>query len=377
MSLRLDIIRDGPALRALAPEWEALLVAARRPSLSLTPEWLLAWWEVFGSDGRELLVMAVRDGDDLVGLAPLQRTAHRYFNAIPLRRVAFLGTGEPEAEEVCSEYLDVVAAPGREREVAAAVWAGLRECEWDEVVLADVPSGSAALAALCERGTEAGHAAETVAMAEATYVPLAGGWEGVLARLGGGTRYRIRKALGDFEAHGRLTRPDGGDAFLAGLDRLATLHAARWAARGKPGAFATERFRAFHRRFAAAALPRGWVRLLFLEWDGEPVAGHYLFEYGRRVWFYQAGIRPFAIAGTGPGMLLHALAIREAAGRGLAEYDFLKGTAGHKRQWSRTTRRVVTARWARPGLRERLLAGTRWTAAAARQVRRLAGVGKG
>ncbi len=374
MSLQIQVIQDAATLKALAPEWDELLAAAGCPSLCLTPEWLLTWWEVFGGGGRELFVLAVREGGRLVGLALLHWAPHRYHGVLPFRRLAFLGTGEAEAEEVCSEYLDMVAAPGREAAVAEAVWTALRDAAWDEMVLADVPEGSAMLAALRRWGAAAG-VAEGVTRARATYVPLRGGWDGVLAGLGRSTRYRIRRALQEFERHGKLIEVTGGGDREAWLDRLAGLHQARWEARGQPGAFATERFRAFHRRFAEAAMPRGWVRLLFLEWDSEVVAGHYLFEYGDRVWFYQAGIRPFAIAGTGPGMLLHALAIRDAAARELAEYDFLKGTAAHKRQWSRQTRQVVTVRWGRGSLREGLLAGARWTAAASRPIRRLARVG--
>lgn len=376
MSLWVETIREGATLRALAPQWERLLASRAEPSLCLTPEWLITWWDVFGGNERELFVLAIREGGELVGLAPLQRMSHRYYGAIPFRRIAFLGTGEDEAEEICSEYLDILAAPGREPEVAGAVWAALDEAAWDEVVLADIPEGSLAFATLRAEIARTAPAVEEVVPAEVTYVPLHNGWEGVLAALGGGTRYRIRRALQEFERHGELVTVTRAEEFAPWFEQLTALHQGRWEARGRPGAFAAERFRAFHRRFAAAALPRGWARLLFLKWDGNVVAGHYLFEYADRVWFYQAGIRPFAIAGTGPGMLLHALAIRGAAAQGLTEYDFLKGTSGHKQQWSRTTRRTLTARWARPSLRERLLAGVRWSAEASRPIRRMTGVGQ-
>ncbi len=373
MGLSIRVLRDAPALRTLAPDWEQLLTTTGHLSICLTPAWLTTWWDIFAGPERELCAISVWDGRRLVGFAPLQRTLHRYYGVIPFPRIAFLGTGEPEAEEVCSEYLDLLAVPGAEAPVADAVWKCLGDATWDEMVLAEMPEGSPMLSALLHA---VGATAGVPSLREdspATVLPLRGGWDDLLSGLGPSTRYRIRRALREFEQHGKLLEVTQPAEFDRWFDRLACLHQARWAARGKPGAFATERFRAFHRRFAALAMPRGWVRLLFLEWDGELVAGHYLFEYANRLWFYQAGIRPFPIAGTGPGMLLHALAIRDAAARGLGEYDFLKGVAGHKRQWSRTTRRVVTARWTRGRLRERLLAGARWTAQASRPIRRLTG----
>jgi hypothetical protein len=38
----------------------------------ITPEWLQAWWQVFGS-GRELFIHVIRDGESIIGIAPLMR----------------------------------------------------------------------------------------------------------------------------------------------------------------------------------------------------------------------------------------------------------------------------------------------------------------
>ena len=63
------------------PDGGASSRARRTPQPVLTPLWLLAWWREFGdADGRALRVVAVEDGDDLVGLAAAarcRRAAHR------------------------------------------------------------------------------------------------------------------------------------------------------------------------------------------------------------------------------------------------------------------------------------------------------------
>src|SRR5690606_12887967 len=95
------------------------------------------------------------------------------------------------------------------------------------------------------------------------FVQLPKSWDEYLERLGKRKRKRIqnyRRRLareGNF-AQRLVTTPD--DVFPA-LETLAELHAIRWGARGKPGAFESERFGAFHRAVTREFLGLGWLDL--------------------------------------------------------------------------------------------------------------------
>ena len=105
-------------------EWRALNQRARAGSMFLGPEWLEPWWKHFGA-GRELATICVREGGRLIGLLPLFLERAR-LGGIELRRLAFLG----DAQTGC-DYLDVLAEPGREREVLERCLAKLIELPWD------------------------------------------------------------------------------------------------------------------------------------------------------------------------------------------------------------------------------------------------------
>jgi CelD/BcsL family acetyltransferase involved in cellulose biosynthesis len=64
------------------------------------PPWLKAWWATFGS-GWALRMMGVRQGEELIGVAPLR-----------VREGEARFIGDPD---LC-DYLDFVVAPGREAE---------------------------------------------------------------------------------------------------------------------------------------------------------------------------------------------------------------------------------------------------------------------
>jgi CelD/BcsL family acetyltransferase involved in cellulose biosynthesis len=116
------VLRDAGALAALRDEWHALLMQSGGAEVFQTHEWMSTWWEVFGDQDRELFVVTVRQGGRLVGLAPfLIRRIGRWSRA-QVRRLEFLGTGEAEEDEVCSDFLDIVAAPAHRQRVSALVW---------------------------------------------------------------------------------------------------------------------------------------------------------------------------------------------------------------------------------------------------------------
>ena len=122
-SLTVTALGSIEAVDAVAGAWDDLLGRSRDPEIFLTHTWMRTWWEVFGGEGeRQPLVLLVHDGSDLIGLLPLQVRPVSGLGPARLRRLEFLGTGEDEADEVCSDFLDVIAAAGREDDVCQALW---------------------------------------------------------------------------------------------------------------------------------------------------------------------------------------------------------------------------------------------------------------
>src|SRR5436853_5165832 len=72
----------------LVPAWRELLADSACDEVTLSPEWLLPWWEVFGGrDGRRPRFLRFDEGGRLVGLAPLLSRRHWYRPGLPFRRL--------------------------------------------------------------------------------------------------------------------------------------------------------------------------------------------------------------------------------------------------------------------------------------------------
>jgi CelD/BcsL family acetyltransferase involved in cellulose biosynthesis len=357
--LDVQVITDAAAAELLRAEWHALLVRsnADQNGLTLTPEWVLTWWSEFGGlGGRQLRLTTFRQGGRLVGLAPLLRRRVWYPPGIPFRRLELLGTGEPPADAICSDYLGVIAERGAEEVVVTSlvmsVRAGLMG-GWDEVVLSMMAGDDFLPGRLEEAFAHAGLAVERRILGEAPYIELPASWNEYLRRLSANDRRMVKQSLKAWadSAEGKLERA----ADRAGLERgkqvLARLHTERWQ---HAGAFRSPRFVCFHNTIMEWLLDRGELELLTLWVKEEPVAALYGLVWNGKVYFYQSGRRPDLGGRFRPGIVLLALAIQSAIETGRREFDFLYGAERYKKQLAGCSRPLVELRIARSSLRERL-----------------------
>jgi CelD/BcsL family acetyltransferase involved in cellulose biosynthesis len=355
-------VTEAEEAERLRDEWEGLLARCECNELTLSPDWLLTWWQVYGPlQGRQLRLGLFHDDTQLVGLAPLARRWHAHLDCLPFRRLEFLASGEREGHGICSNHLNVLAARGHEEAVARRLAEGL--CAgtfgtWDEVVLpmmdADGPMPAVLAAALRQADLD-------VTVEEtggAPYIPLPPTWDEYLNRLSRSHRHLLTRSLRAFESWAgdslRLERVASRADLEKGKRILVDLHHARWAKDGQPGAFRSPFFLRFHDRMMERLLEHGALELSWLSVRGEPVAVLYAMVRGGKVYAYQIGRNPHLPSKLRPGFIVMAHAIRAAIEAGRREFDFLADECQYKTQFALATRRLVRLRAARPCLRERV-----------------------
>jgi CelD/BcsL family acetyltransferase involved in cellulose biosynthesis len=369
--LTVEKITSYEQFEQLEPKWNSLLAESASNNISLTSEWLTTWWSIFGKD-RELLILLVRDNKQLVAIAPLLARQVQHYNLLPYKRLEFLASGEDEADEICSSYLDFIIRRGREAEGLKAILDYLRkqEPDWDEIVLTDVPKESPNLSLLKELCDSCGIKMGITRSQSCVYVPLPDSFEALLATLGPRTRKRIRRDRKAIASNGVLRIIERPEEFEENFEILIHLHQARWTSRGKPGVFASTKFTQFHRALAPRLLNKGWLKLFVLLVDGEPISASYVFTYNGKACDYQGGFIKCEQVQS-PGMVLESFAIEKAIEAGLSEYDLLKGApSSYKFRWSKQTREVVQLRLAQSKAKETLYGATTKLTTALRALKR-------
>jgi CelD/BcsL family acetyltransferase involved in cellulose biosynthesis len=180
------------------------------------------------------------------------------------------------------------------------------------------------------------------------FATLPGAYDEYLAGRSGSFRRQLRRFDRRLAEAARIELRQARDEneLDADMKTFFALHYGRWEGRGG-STLAAGTARPFHETFAAAALRAGWLRLLTLEADGEPIASFYGWRLGNRYAFYQAGFNPewgkFSV-----GLVLHGRVIAAAIEEGAREYDMLLGDEPYKFRFCEATRPVVTAVLTRP-----------------------------
>lgn len=337
-------------LALLGPRWRAL---EAQSDGSFFQGWTWLGCRAAERFGDPVLLEA-REGGRTVGLALFNRTPTRLGGA-----VLWLGeSGDPALDAVYVEHNGALLARGHEGLASACLdhahrgrldgRAGPRR-----VVLSGLGPAQAAAAS----------ATGITRLRQASPAPFAalqrpGGFLDGLSR---NARHQLRRSARDYEAGGplRVERAGTPGEALGFLDALILLHQATWTARGRPGAFATESVRRFHRELIGRGVERGEVDLLRIR-AGAAAIGYLLnFRYGGRVLAYQSGF-DYEAAGPHqkPGLTCHHQAIEWYRAAGAATYDFLAGPDRYKASLADGAEELrwieLLPRWSARGIAERL-----------------------
>lgn len=313
-------------------------------SPALHPDWMLGWLRHYGpayvSEGA-IRTYVVRDDGALVGLIPMY-IANARILGVRVRTLRFLSTGEDEAEETCADYLNLLAAPGREAEVLPVIERAVFGAhDWQVLDLTGVPSESA----LLRLGDESGLARfrKVESRGECLRSDITNGVEGLLAKLSAKARQKSRRLLREFQRSGlQFKLAEDAPAIEAAFDDLVALHTARWTADGKAGAFASRRFLALHRELARKWIPEGRAALATLRDASRPLAVIYGFIERDEFHFYQSGATRDRLESiASPGIAINLLLMDALSQRGIAVYDFLLGQQQYKQEY-RTSGRSLT-----------------------------------
>jgi len=357
---------EHPAsFESLRKEWNELLEASASNCLFLTWEWLYTWWKHL-SEGRELFLITLRSGGELVAIAPLAVRPPSLTRLLPYRSLEFLGTGS-----VGSDYLDLLIRRGREQETLQALADYLADGKL--MLTLDQLNRSSCLATelaaqLRQRGWSASEAKTNIC----PFMNISGhSWESYLAAFGRKHRYNFQRELKNlaktFNVRFEQVRTEEQRREALGL--LMSLHNMRWRERGGSNAFHTPGLVSFHEELSRLACERGWLRLFILWLDGKPAASLYGFRYHRAFYFYQLGFDP-TYRKHGVGKVTIGLTIKSAIEERVEEYDLLHGDEPYKSYWAREARELGRLELYPPHLRGLLYRKTMGFSRTARKMAR-------
>jgi CelD/BcsL family acetyltransferase involved in cellulose biosynthesis len=318
----VEIIEDLDRAQALSSDWDALALERALPLCA--PGWMLSWWRHLAPAGAGLRIVAVREGGELIALAPwfLQGEDGTRMD------VRFVG-----AE--FSDRVDVLCRAGREGEVAALLRGAIGRIRPRPDVIAfeatpagsrwarELASGPAGRARLAPYRNSL-IAAPTVTLPEGPGVDP----ESWLAGRSSNFRSQMRRMRRRLAEKGGQVRQIVEPGEIGGaIDALLRLHEARWEDRA-PSHLTSPAVREFLHD-AAAALGPDRLRLWAAEIEGEPISVQLFQAGGGEIKYWNGGWME-EHADLKPTMLTILAALEDGIARGERRLDLGAGTHPYK-----------------------------------------------
>jgi CelD/BcsL family acetyltransferase involved in cellulose biosynthesis len=318
MGLTAELLDSLEAVESTVAEWDALAVEAQRPYSA--PAWLLAWWRHAAPGDPLLRVVVARDGDRIVGVAPL--FAARWHG---VWAYSLLGTHT-------TWRIEPLAAPGREEEVAQAVCQALAAARPypDLIHLEGVPALSPWPELLRRHWPVRPAWRHDRPVTPAPTLALgADDLDGWLKGKSSNFRQQMRRMRRKLEKEGAVFRiAETPEEVERDLSEFIRLHNARWDWRGGSMSL-TPGSDAMLREAGRELVGKGRFRLVTITLDGRVINAQLHVAAGGEVSYWNGGFddefAPFKPSFVG---LLHA--IGDALERGDVRFDLGPGAQDYK-----------------------------------------------
>ena len=329
--LSVEIISDPDSFAGLEPLWNRLLEEAGIDYPFLTHLWVHTWWECFGA-GKKLHVLLVKDGSEVIAIAPLMLTRRKFYS-VPLRCLEFIAN-------VHTPRFDFIVIR-RPAEVYRAIWASLAHQKklWDVLLLCQVPADSPTLEEISRLAGEENLHWGQWRSADSPYLPIRESWDNYFKQLHSKHRANVRRRLKRLSELGEveMERISAEGQLASALEDGFRIEGAAWKDQNGTSISAQPESRLFYTKLAQRFAQHGWLRLYFLAVAGQRVAFHYSLCYNNKVYLLKPGYDP-QHASCSPVNLLCYLFLQNAFDNGVSEFDFLGVNDEWKLQWTRNTR---------------------------------------
>jgi CelD/BcsL family acetyltransferase involved in cellulose biosynthesis len=323
----------------LENEWNALLDESVTHVPFLRHEYLRIWWQQRGGGewpNAELALVTARQGERLVGIAPLFRAVNRQGQ----KSLLLLGSIE------ISDYLDLIVRPADLDAFLAGLLpflAGSDLGDWEVLDFYNLLDSSPTLSALGRAADVMGWNCQSDKLQHSPYIRLTGDWDTYLAGIDKKQRHEIRRKMRRVEESGAEVKwtvthdPASLEADIHTFIDLMRQDPEKDAFFARSETMLTTMIET-----TRCAFDRDCLLLAFLEINGKKVAGYFCFDYLNRIWVYNSGIDRGAIEFS-PGWVLLGYLLQWANEQKRSEFDFMRGDEDYKYRFGAIDRFVLRA----------------------------------
>ncbi len=269
LPLHVETVTCYQAFLHLESEWSELVEAAGVNHPFLEHAWIRTWWECFGSDSS-LHILILKEGDEIIGIAPLILTHVRMF-WLPVRRLGFFYNAHvPRADFIIAR---------RSEDAYQAIWDHLLSIQgsWDLLQLSQLGEEPGTLETIQGLASGRGLRSGVWLSGASPFVNLDSSWTQYCETLPAKHRSNLRNRFKRLKLTGsvELETISRTECLPEALEAGFQLEQAAWKREAGTAISSDPAVRRFYETFARRAAERGWLRLNFLNAGAQRIAFDY------------------------------------------------------------------------------------------------------
>jgi len=301
----------------LKTEWSALLNELPHISFFLTWEWLNTWWHTYSTPRDQLRIITIKKNQKLVAIFPLYVQNRQ--------TIRFIGTGEKEADEAATEYLDIICSKKLAPDVCALLYKHFQGSKLT-FIFNNYLEESTLEKYIATLSTS--HWENTATCGISYRAKLDNTLQKFTSQCSKSLIKRLNRAQKKFhnELNGKIESYNTAETLSKGFDTLKKLHKTRWLSKDEKGVFVSEKFLTFHNKFTQQAITNNWLKLEIMYANDIAISAVYCLQYQGSCYFYQSGVQDDFKPNISPGYLMHLIQIESAIKKELLYYDYMKGS---------------------------------------------------
>lgn len=331
--LKIHEIDSPLQLAELRPSWDMLLEREGMACPFLSYEWILCCIASYGGE-KTPAVLAITDGSDLVGIAPLWRYEDTVRH-IRCRKIGFITCPD-------TQLADFLLADNRREECLREIFQyllGQMRSGWDLLTFDQWPADSPNVPILNPILREMGASYFVGTSSIMPCLSVKGEWEGFWRSRSQRFRKSHRNVINRVSRLGTIavqchTVDKTGSVFKDVLK----VSEQSWKYNEGIGISSSQSAWTFFEKLTELAGPRGWLNVWLLKVNDAAVAMEYDLVHGDRVYALRADFDS-AFRDSSPGAYLECEIIKHAFGVGYSMYGFGPGVREYKSHWTEDHKR--------------------------------------
>jgi CelD/BcsL family acetyltransferase involved in cellulose biosynthesis len=348
--MNIRVLTTVKELESIKSEWDELLKNSGNDIINLTHDWIMAWWNNFGSPYTLYTILAYNASQKIVGIAPCMKVKSSY-RGIPVNKITLMANGY-------SPSADIIAKKDQTEHVIKAIIRHLEDVPgWDILELTKIQkdgSTSAVILSYLEKKKKCYGIKDNI---ESPYVVINSDWTTFLSSKSQKFRKTLRNKLNRADNAGDLSidKIMIKESSQADVVDMISVSQKSWKRQIQTDIMSTPCSVGFYKEICDRFGPQGLVSLFLLKKGDDPIAFEFHLTYNNTAYPIRADFDE-SFKHLSPGSVLESHILKTLFDESqIKEYNTCGHTYDYLVKWTDNTRKYINAEIFNENLRARSL----------------------